>query len=67
MDLYTTKTGRHDFPRYLSPNSVARILDVPPDTVRNLVRRGDLPGRHVGRLIRIAESDLRVWLARVER
>jgi excisionase family DNA binding protein len=49
-------------PRLLSVQAVAAYLDMSEKTVRRLVARGDLPSHRIGRLLRISEADLRVFL-----
>lgn len=44
---------------YLTPEDVAEVLCVTPTTVYRLIRRGRLPAGRVGRLWRVAESDVR--------
>jgi len=42
---------------FYSPEEVAEYLSVSPETIRNLCRRGDIPGaRQVGRQWRIPRS-----------
>ena len=43
---------------------VAEVLHVAPRTVRRWVKAGDLIVHRVGGVVRIAEGDLRVFLAR---
>lgn len=49
------------------PFSVATLadyLDVTPDTVRRMIRRGDLPAYRVGgKLLRIRAEDVEQWAA----
>lgn len=37
-------------------DEVAAIFRVPPDTVRRLIRRGDLPAIRLGRVLRVPKS-----------
>ncbi len=47
----------------LSPSEVARRLGVHVETVRRLIRRGEIPGVfRFGGVIRISESALTTWL-----
>jgi excisionase family DNA binding protein len=45
-----------DQPVPLTPKEVAAILGATPKTVRHMVARGELPGYHVGRHIRILST-----------
>jgi excisionase family DNA binding protein len=57
-----------EFPeRYLSPDDVARRLNVKPLTVRRWLKDGKLRGIKVGRLWRVRESDLEAFLKGGER
>lgn len=52
--------------RYLSIKAVAELLSVSPSTVRNMIRRRQLPAVRTGaaqRTLRVAESDLEAYLA----
>ncbi|MDD5748953.1 MAG: helix-turn-helix domain-containing protein [Actinomycetota bacterium] len=46
----------------LSPREVAEILSVTPGAVRNWVRKGELKGYKVGRLIRVRMEDVEAFL-----
>ncbi len=50
--------------KFLTPNSVAKMLDVSPATVRIWLRNGSLKGLKVGagKLWRISEEDIRDFL-----
>lgn len=52
--------GHYD--EVLSVEEAARLLKVPPATVRREARAGRLPGRHVGKEWRFAHSALIDWL-----
>ena len=51
---------------YLTPKEVADELKVSDDSVRRLVKRGELPANRVGKLIRISSQSLHEWLRRHE-
>lgn len=51
----------------LTPEEVAARLRVTPAAVRKWCRSGALPASRAGKLWRIAESDLVVYLARREK
>jgi excisionase family DNA binding protein len=40
------------------------VLRVPKARVYELIRQGRLPAVRVGRLVRVPEEELRVWIAR---
>jgi excisionase family DNA binding protein len=48
--------------RFLTVQETAELLNVSPDTVRTLVRRGDITGVKVGHQFRIAPDLLRSYL-----
>jgi excisionase family DNA binding protein len=50
--------------RFLTPDEVAAMLRVSRDTVRRLLRRGELPAVRVGRSWRVEEAELQRWLRR---
>jgi excisionase family DNA binding protein len=49
--------------RFLSVADVALLLDVSQKTVRIWIKKQQLPHHRLGGLIRIAEDDLRAFLA----
>lgn len=49
--------------RYLTVDEAARILRVHPETVRRLIRHGDVAAVRVGSLLRIDPSELDRHLA----
>jgi excisionase family DNA binding protein len=49
--------------RFHSVATVARLLEVSEKTVRRWIDAGDLPHHRLGRQIRIADDDLRAFLA----
>ncbi len=53
--------------RFLTPEEVAGVLRVPPEAIRRLLKRGELPGIRVGRFWRVEESELQRWLSRRHR
>ena len=50
--------------RYFAINEVAEALDVSNRTVRRWIANGDLAVHRVGGVVRIADDDLRAFLAR---
>ncbi len=42
---------------------VATIVNLHPDFIYKLIRRGDLPAVRVGRAVRVRESTLASWIA----
>lgn len=49
--------------KYYSVNDVAKILQLSPKTIRNMITRGDIDGYRVGpRVWRIADSALSTYL-----
>jgi excisionase family DNA binding protein len=52
--------------RYLSPDDVAKKLNISPLTVRRWLKAGKMKGVRVGRLWRVRESDLEAFLKRGE-
>jgi excisionase family DNA binding protein len=51
-------------PEVLSIEEVARLLRVHRKTVYEAVARGQLPGRRIGRVLRIDRDTLLAWLKR---
>jgi excisionase family DNA binding protein len=52
-----------DLPKYYAIKTVAEALDVSPRTVRRWIADGDLVVHRRGGIVRVAESDLRTFLA----
>jgi hypothetical protein len=50
-------------PKYHSIKAVVEALDVSPRAVRRWIARGDLIVHRVDHIVRIAETDLRTFLA----
>ncbi len=53
----------NSLPNYHAIRSVAAALDVSTRTVRRWIATGDLPVHRVNGIVRIAEADLRAFLA----
>lgn len=53
--------------RVLTVEQTAELLQLTPKTTRDLLRRGRLPGRKVGKAWRILESELESYLGAAER
>lgn len=51
------------FPKYYAIKAVAEALDVSPRTIRRWIAKGDLIVHRVGGVVRIADADLRAFLA----
>lgn len=49
--------------RLLRAEQVADVLGVSPSTIYAMVQRGDMIGIHVGRYVRVRQSDLDAWIA----
>lgn len=49
-------------PGTLTPQQVADFLQVEPQTVWRMIRRGELPAFRVGRVYRITREDFEHWL-----
>lgn len=52
-----------DLPEVMDSHAAARLLRVHLTTIQELVRRGSLPGRKVGKDYRFLKSALLAWLA----
>ena len=48
----------HDGVTYVAPEEIAKRWNCSPRHVRNLVSRGELPGRRFGSIVRVRVSDL---------
>lgn len=46
----------------LTPEEIAEYLQVKPQTVWRMIRRGDLPAIRVGRVYRVQRQDFDDWL-----
>lgn len=53
--------------RILTVAQTAELLQVNYETCRDWIKRGMLPGRKIGRVWRILESDLRDFISRGDR
>jgi excisionase family DNA binding protein len=51
-------------PRFFTIAQIAELLNVCTKTVRNCIDHGELRKYHVGRQVRIADADLRLFLER---
>jgi excisionase family DNA binding protein len=58
-----TKPSRAKLQRFHSVTAVALELDVSEKTVRRWIVAGELPYHRLGRQIRVADDDLRSFLA----
>jgi excisionase family DNA binding protein len=58
-------SGRRNtgLPKYYSIKAVAEAIDVSPRTVRRWIADGDLIAHRVGHVVRVADADLRTFLA----
>lgn len=66
MSVDVAESGRHRgsaLPKYYAIRTVAESLDVSTRTVRRWIATGDLIVHRVDGVVRIAESDLRAFLA----
>jgi excisionase family DNA binding protein len=57
------RRGGTTLPRYHAIKTVADALDVSPRTIRRWIADGDLTVHRVNGVVRIAEADLRAFLA----
>lgn len=48
--------------KFLRTDSVAEILDIEPEVIRDLIRRGELYAIKIGKSYRVTESDLQEFL-----
>ena len=46
----------------LAVKEVARRLGISAKTVRRIIDRGELPAHRIGRLVRIADTDLQLFV-----
>jgi excisionase family DNA binding protein len=60
---HTGHRGRDGLPRHHTINAVAEALDVSPRTVRRWIANGELIVTRVRGVVRIADNDLRAFLA----
>jgi excisionase family DNA binding protein len=55
--------GRGSVTKLRTIEATAEIFDVSPRTVRRLIDSGALPKHEIGRLVRISDADIAVFLA----
>ena len=46
----------------LTPQQIADFLQIDPQTVWRMIKRGDLPAVKIGRIYRVTRSDFDAWL-----
>jgi excisionase family DNA binding protein len=51
-------------PKFYTVQEIADALDVAPRTVSRWIERRELIAHGLGRLVRVADDDLRIFLAR---
>ena len=56
-----------EFEPLLDSVEAAALIRIHPKTLQKIVRRGEILGRHVGKVWRFRVSDLNDWLWRQER
>jgi excisionase family DNA binding protein len=59
--------GATEFEPLLDSEHAAALLAIHPKTLQKMARRGEIHGKHVGKLWRFRASDLNDWLYRQER
>jgi len=59
-----SRRGQSPGERFFTIAAVAELLGVSMRTVRRWINRGDLVAHHFGTAVRIAESDLKAFIAR---
>ena len=64
MPASDQRRGGSGLPRFYAIKSVADALDLSQRTVRRWIANGDLTVHRINGVIRIAEADLRAFLAR---
>jgi excisionase family DNA binding protein len=57
----------NEFEPLLDSVEAAALLRIHPKTLQKMARRGEILGRHVGKVWRFRVSDLNEWLWRQER
>jgi len=53
--------------KMLTPNDIAKRLNIHPNTVRDYLKAGVLPAVKLGRVWRVEEEDLNKWLEEKKR
>ena len=48
--------------RWISLEDAASYMDVTKDTVRNLIKKTDIPARKIGKLWKFKKSELDEWI-----
>jgi excisionase family DNA binding protein len=59
--------GITEFEPLLDSGQAASLLRIHPKTLQKMARRGEIQGKHVGKLWRFRASDLNEWLYHQER
>ncbi len=60
--MFTLPTDHVEKQSFLTPQEVSDLLRVSVQTVRRWIKEGSLPAYKVGRVWRIREADLNIWL-----
>jgi excisionase family DNA binding protein len=61
--VHTVGTASRPVTKLRTIDETAELLNVSPRTVRRLIESGALPAHRLGRIVRIADPDLVVFLA----
>ena len=59
-----THTNMTDTTAIMTTGEAAKYLRCTPDTIRRMVRRGELPAARLGLQLRIARAAIEAWVAR---
>ena len=67
VDLAKERAFRHQFElgkgKFLRTDTVAEILDIEPEVIRELIRKGELYAIKIRKSYRVTESDLQEFLS----
>jgi excisionase family DNA binding protein len=61
---FLTQTGSQSAPRLLTVADVAERLQFSEKHVRRLIEAGEIPAVRIGRLVRVSEDDLTLFIRR---
>ena len=62
-----SSSDRSSYEGTLTPQQIAEFLQIDPQTVWRMIKRGDLPAIKIGRIYRVMRKDFEDWLEEEKR